>query len=395
VLGPTFQGMGVFFVALEREFHWSRAILSGAFSLSRAEGALLGPVEGILTDRLGPRRMILIGFTILGAGFIGLSFINNVVGFYVAFLVIYTGAGLGGFVPMVAAVNNWFVRRRSLAMAIGITGISFAGLIVPVIAWIVTNLGWRLGSLGIGVAIWALAFPIVGLLKNKPEEYGLLPDGDIPDTALMESNAPIHEKEQSREINFTVGQALRTSAFWAITLAHLSGSVASTTLAIHLVPALTDAGMSLGLAAVVVATYQVIGLVFQLIGGLLGDRLPKEYLIALFTIIQGAGVMVLATVSGPGSVLLFAVLFGIGFGGRVPIIIALRSEYFGRKAFASIFGASLLPMNIGMMVAPLATGYFFDVQGNYMIPFVGLAILNFIGAALILLARKPVLPGEG
>lgn len=393
VLGPTFQGMGVFFVALEREFRWSRAILSGAFSLSRAEGALLGPVEGILTDRFGSRLMVLIGFVILGAGFVGLSFINNVVGFYFAFLVIYTGAGLGGFVPLVAAVNNWFVRRRSLALSIGITGISFAGLIVPLIAWIVTHLGWRLGSLGIGIAIWGLTLPIAGLLRNKPEDYGLLPDGDMPDSALTDPASPIHEEDENND--FTVRQALRTFAFWAVTLTHLSGSVASTTLAIHVVPALTDSGMSLGLAAAVVAVYQVIGLVFQLIGGVLGDRFPKEPLIALFTIIQGVGVLVLANASGTGAVLLFAVLFGIGFGGRVPIIIALRSEYFGRKAFASIFGASLLPMNIGQMVVPLVTGYLFDVQGNYVVPFVGLAIINFIGAAIILSAHKPVLPRKG
>ena len=150
----------------------------------------------------------------------------------------------------------------------------------------------------------------------------------------------------------------------------------------------------MGIAATVVAVYTVIGLAFQLVGGILGDRLPKPPLIAAFTAIQGLGVIVLAYASGTGGVLLFAVLFGIGFGGRVPLVIALRGEYFGRRAFATILGASLLPMNIAQIVAPILTGYLYDTQGTYVIPFVGLAILNILGATVILLARKPTLPNE-
>ena len=386
--------MGVFFVALERQFHWSRTLLSGAFSLSRAEGALLGPVEGLLTDRFGSRRMVLIGSAVLGLGFLGLSLINNVVGFYVAFLVIYTGAGLGGFVPLIAAINQWFVRRRSLAIAIGITGVSLAGLLVPVIAWVITHAGWRFAARGIGITIWALAVPIAIMIRNRPEEYGLRPDGDTDDTPSAKQTSSLQEVEAGEGFNFTVAQALRTPAFWAITVAHLSGSVASTTLAIHVVPALTDGGMSLGMAGTVVAVYMVIGLAFQLVGGLLGDRLPKPPLIAAFTAIQGLGVIVLAYASGTGGVFLFAVLFGIGFGGRVPLVIALRGEYFGRRAFATILGASLLPMNIAQIIAPILTGYLYDTQGTYVIPFVGLAILNILGATAILLARKPTLPNE-
>ena len=381
-------------MALERHFRWSRTLLSGAFSLSRAEGALLGPVEGLLTDRFGSRRMVIIGFTVLGAGFVGLSLINSVVGFYVAFLVINAGAGLGSFVPMMTAINHWFVRRRSLATSIGLTGLSLGGLLVPVMAWAVTYAGWRLTARAIGIAIWALAMPIAVLVRNKPEEYGLRPDGDAGDVRWVRQTSSIRETGVSESFDFTVAQALRTRAFWAIALCHSSGAIASTTIAIHIIPALTDAGMSLRVAGAVVAAYTVIGLVTQLLGGFLGDRLPKPLLISVFTALQGMGVMVLAYATGMGGTILFSMLFGIGFGGRVPLLIALRGEYFGRRAFGGILGISMLPMNIGSIAAPILTGYFYDTQGTYVIPFVGLAVLNFLGATLILLARKPAFPGS-
>ena len=112
VLATNFYALGTYFVALEQHFGWSRTALSGAFSLARLEGAVLGPVEGILTDRLGPRRMVLIGFSLMGWGFILLSTVQGIAGFYVAFILITGGAGLGGSLPMMTAVNNWFSRRR-------------------------------------------------------------------------------------------------------------------------------------------------------------------------------------------------------------------------------------------------------------------------------------------
>ena len=131
IITPIFQGLGFFFVALERHFGWSRAVLSVPFSLSRVEGAILGPIEGYLTDRFGSRLMILIGLAILGAGFVGFSMVEGVVGYYVTFLVIFAGAGLGGFLPLIAAINNWFHRHRTKAMAIGMIGINLGALLAP------------------------------------------------------------------------------------------------------------------------------------------------------------------------------------------------------------------------------------------------------------------------
>ena len=174
----VFQGIGTFFVALERAFGWNRTTLSGAFSLSRAEGALLGQVEGFLVDRLGTRRMVVVGYLIMGAGFIYYSRIQEVWQFYVAYLAISLGSGIGGWIPMVTLVNNWFVRRRAIAMSVAVSGIQLGGFLVPLMAWGIESHGFRVTTLGIGATLLAVTIPLSRFIRNRPEEQGLMPDGE-------------------------------------------------------------------------------------------------------------------------------------------------------------------------------------------------------------------------
>ena len=386
VLAPTFLGLGTFFVALERHFGWSRAALSGAFSLSRVEGALLGPIEGYMTDRMGARRVILIGLLILGVGLVTLAFIRNLIDFYVAFLIIFTGAGLGGFIPLMSLINNWFTRRRALATAIGMSGNSVGGLIVPILAFSITSFGWQSTAFSLGIIILALAFPVTKVIRNRPEEYGLLPDGDLEPEQSTEGNTDI---EPADTVNFTMMQALKTWAFWTIAITHGLGATAFVTITIHVIPALTDTGMSLQMASTVVATYTTTAVVVQVFSGFLGDRFPKPPLIAMFITIQGFGILILAMWSSLPMAFLFAFIFGIGFGGRVPLLVSIRGEYFGKKAFGAILGMSQVPMNIIMVAAPVLAGRLYDTQGSYLVPFVGLSVVCFAGAILILTTRKP------
>ena len=217
--GAAGHGLGVFFVALERQFGWSRTIISGAFALARLEGTVLGPVEGYFTDRFGTRRIVLVGFFVLGCGFMMFSFSNSILGFYVAFLVVAMGQGLGGFLPLITLANNWFVRRRSMAIAIAGTGGFLGGSLVPVLALGISTVGWRTVSVSLGIFFLLLGFPLTRLIRNRPEEYGLLPDGDSPDT-----QSPSVRKEAQTDStgdeDFTARQAMATPAFWLITFSH-------------------------------------------------------------------------------------------------------------------------------------------------------------------------------
>ena len=387
----VFQGLGTLLVALERQFGWSRTALSGAFALSRAEGAVLGPLEGFLIDRVGCRRMTLIGYLVMAAGFLMQSQVNALWQFYVAFIVISLGAGLGGWLTMVAMVNNWFSRKRSIAMATAMSGAHFGGFLVPLFAFCIESFGFRSVSLGIGVLMFLIIGPVTKVIRNHPEEYGMRPDGDPPETGIVERESSL---APPGEPNFTVRQALRTPAFWLLTIAQVASSVAIVSLSLHLSPKLTDMGMSLTLAGVVTLAYTATALPAMILSGFVADRLPKPPMIAFLMTLQSGAILLLALNESETTYLpwVFAVFYGIGFGGRMPLTTAIRGEYFGRRAFATIMGVSQLPMNLGMIFAPLFAGYMFDTTGSYMVPFTAFAGLSFAGAILMLFVKKPQMP---
>lgn len=481
----VFQGLGTMLVALERQFGWSRTALSGAFSLARVEGAVLGPIEGVLVDRVGTRRMVLIGYILMGLGFIWLSQIEmlgdvgilrtigllgaleftllitlraveflfaltgyaapaeialdeSLIHFYLSYIFITLGSGLGGWLAIIAMINNWFSRRRSLAMAGAMSGIHFGGLLIPVLALMIERLEFEGATLAIGVFLLVIIGPAFKLLRTRPEDVGMTPDGDPPvrssaasrgasggatgtGAVAAESRGASASQTPQRvddEPEFTAIQALKTPAFWMLTIAQVASSVAIVTLALHLVPKLTDTGMSLVAAGSVITTQTIIALPAQFVSGLIADKMSKTLLIAFFLLIQGIGILLFALFDliplplMPFDEMSFfglfdisleflnvywlayvgALLYGIGFGGRSPLTTAIRGEYFGRKAFATIMGISQLPMNIAMIFAPLFAGYMFDTSGTYIVPFTMFAALTFMGAILMLFVRRPAAP---
>jgi len=393
---PIFQGMTAWFVVLEREFGWSRAQLSLAFSLTRAEGTIMGPLAGYLVDKVGPRRMVLSGLPVMGIGFILFSQVNNLWQFYGAFVLASMGAGFGTWLPMMTVLNHWFQKRRAMAMSLAMEGFALGGvLLIPALAWAIDpdepgRLGWRLTAAGIGVVLIVLAWPVSRLIRNRPEEYGLLPDGRREDQSESGERGGSGQG-QTEGADFTWQEALRTRPFWLITVGHSATSIVIVTLTVHLGPMLTDLGYSLQMVAWVVSTYTGVGAVFTLVGGYIGDRVPMHLALFGFSVIQSTAVVILLSAGTLPMVLLFAVVLGIGFGGRTPMTTAIRGVYFGRRAFASITGISMIPMNIMLLVFPLFAGIMFDAVGSYQIPFSVLAIVSFFGSAMFLLLGKPSL----
>ena len=383
----VFQGMGTFLVALQRQFGWSRTEITGAFSLGRVEGAVLGPAEGWLVDRLGTKRMLLIGYTMIGIGFVLLSRVTNLWQLYGAFFLIALGSGLGSWLAVMAMINNWFIRRRAFAMATAMSGIHLGGFLVPVLALGIDSHGFRMTSLGIGLFLLATVLPVTRIIRDRPEEYGLRPDGDLglhrgPGTGAVSAAV-------DQEPDFTARQALRTPAFWGLTIVHTTATVSIVTLGLHLVPKLTDMGMSLSAAALIVLVYAAVALPTQFAAGYVADRLPKPPVIFAFLIIQSSGMLIIATAEDVYMALIFAVLFGIGFGGRAPLLTVIRGDYFGRKAFATIMGLSMLPNNLAMIGGPLFAAYMFDKTDSYFVPFLSFAVLGYVGAFLMLFVKRP------
>ena len=394
---PLFHSMGLWFVALESAFGWNRIQLSIAFSLTRIEGGILGPIEGWMVDRVGTRRMVLIGLTIMGGGFLFMSQVQSLWMFYVAFLIMALGQGLGGWLPLNAMLNNWFSRSRSTAMGWSAAVAKFGAIcLIPVIAWAVDpegdTLGWSLTAIVIGILAISLAFPISRIIRNRPEDYGLLPDNERPEDVERRRDRPARATALSPTTEFTASQALRTRTFWLIAIGHGFTSMAIIAIMAHLAPMLTDQGLTLIQAAWVGSTYNVFSMIFQVIGGYIGDRIPKNVGLFIFTMVQAASLLVLTFATQVWMAFAFAVLFGIGFGGRSPLATSIRGEYFGRRSFGTIMGISQVPMNVLLLAAPVFPGIIHERYDSYTLAFLILAGLNSIGGFLFLLARKPTLP---
>jgi MFS family permease len=388
---PLFQGMTAWFVVLEREFAWSRTQLSIAFSLSRVEGSIMGPISGYLIDKLGSRRMVLIGLVIAGGGFVIMSRMTNIWHFYAAFVVMSMGVGLGTWMPMMTVLNNWFTRNRSTAMALAMEGFLVGGMVlVPLLAFVIDpdvagRPGWRNTALVIGLFLIAVAFPLSRLIRNAPEPYGQFPDGEA--MALPRQTAAAGAA--GNEPDYTWQEAVKTKTFWLITMGHACSSIVIVTITVHLGPMLDDRGFSLQTVGWVVGAYTGVAAIFTLIGGYVGDRLPIRLALFGFSAVQSGAVLVLMLAESQPMVYLFAVLMGIGFGGRNPLTTAIRGVYFGRKAFASITGISMIPMNVLLLAAPLFAGIMFDATQSYAVPMGVVAIVSLAGSALFLFLGSP------
>ena len=187
----------------------------------------------------------------------------------------------------------------------------------------------------------------------------------------------------------TPRQALKTVSFWVIAVARLTSVVSIVSLSVHLVPKLTDSGISLITANFVVTLYTFVAFLTGFLAGYLADRSSKVIVLFVCMLLQALAMGILTFTDTLPMAVVFAVLWGAGFGGRVPLLTAIVGDYFGRRHFGSILGMNLVPSNIAMIFAPLFAGFMFDLRQSYVIPFATFTIMGFIGAFVILLARQP------
>ena len=392
---PLFQGLPVWNPVLRNSFGWSAGQMSWAFAATRIEGGLLGPLEGLLVERLGSRTMVLIGMLILGGGFVLFSQIQELWQLYATFVMMSFGGALGTWLPMMTVLNHWFIRSKTRAMSIMMEGHALGGMAVPLImAWAIggidpsesERLGWRLVAFIIGVTIMASAFPLSRLIRNRPEDMGMLPDGGPPQVVPVIGQAQTFEEETA---GYTWQEAIKTRTFWLISFGHAGSSVIIVAVMVHLGLMLDDRGYSLQTIGGVVAAFTGVNAVFLLVGGYVGDRLGMRLTAFWFAALQPVSVVILVLADSVPMVFLFAVLLGIGRGGCSPATSAMRGVYFGRRAFAAITGISMLPMNLFLFFAPLFAGYLRDITGNYDIAFLTVAGLAMVGSFLFLGLGEP------
>ena len=386
-LGSLFwiQSYGAYAVVFNREFGWSMTMLAAAYTLTRIESGLLGPVQGWMTDRYGPRIIISIGLLMHGIGLFCLTLVETLPVYFLTVIIISLGISLGGYQTLMVAIVNWFQRHRTKAIALTQIGHSLGGLSVPMLAYGLEQFGWRTIAFASGLAAILLGIPLAQNIRHRPEEKDELVDGKIIGknyNDLLEKNNEI--------ISASWQNAIRTYAFWFISAGHAIALLSVSSVLVHLIPHLTKSlGMGLteaGLVFSIISISQILGLSC---GGYLGDRFSKRIICFYCMIFHGSGMLILAFFDDYSMVLLFSVLHGIAWGVRGPQMVAIRADYFGTRSFGKIFGISSMVVMFGTILGPIICGLVVDHYGIYRNAFIMIGLISYIGALLFFFARKP------
>jgi len=370
--GTWLYSFGVFFKPMMAEFGWTRAMTAGAFSLRSIQGGIASPILGWLIDKYGGRVVIFGGAIVSGLGFVLMYFVNSLWSFYlINGVILSVGMGAMLYLSAFTIIANWFVRRLSLALSLLAVGAGLGGLVcAPASAVLIEHFGWRAAFVVTGVVVWVVVLPLTLVIRNSPEEKGLRPDGDAPQPNPKANGSDDPSVDgPTTSSDYTLRQALVSRTFWLLVAAFLFHNMAYSVVIVHSVPSLTDAGIPMAMAAFTMGLLTAVSIVGRLLFGYLGDRLEKRYLFMVCYIMIAGGVLALRAAHTMPMAYLFIALFGIGFGGTIPLDPALRAEVFGRAAFAKIQGIMSPLIMISSVTGPILAGYLFDVSGSYRFSF--------------------------
>jgi sugar phosphate permease len=375
-------GFTAFLTPITATFGWSYAQVSFASSLRGLETGALDPFVGVAADRWSARKLMFIGIIILSLGIICVSQSTSLAMFYGGFLILGLGSAIGvSMVPM-TVIARWFKKNIGKASGIQATGVAIGGLFTPLLVSGIDAYGWQdfmvylaLGGLAVGLA---LTF----LFRNRPEDYGLLPDGKIQGGT---------EDESSSDFGMEAKKALRTRAFWYIGIATMLQMMAMHALTLHMMPYLTSLGMERSRAAVAVTIFSVVTIAGRILYGISADIFSKKYVIAFSMLLTAVGLTIFHLLDGSSfaMVVIFAVVYGIGAAGAMPLRTPIVREYFGVKRFGTIYGLMGLFLTSGVAIgAPLA-GWVYDTRGVYDPIWLIFACLTAVGMVLILIMEPP------
>ena len=388
-----------FYVAeLKLEFLWPATIFGIAFMITRIESGVLGPIQGWLIDRFGPQTMMRLGIASTTIGLLAFSQLNSQATFIGFYFIVAIGASVGGFMTVSVAVVTWFEKLRSRALGYMSTGFAFGGFLALPVGLMITEIGWRWSALLSALVLFTVGQTLAFLFVRRPEDRGLVKDGEPAASSEASSKDPTARTQPiasvHRHRDFTAREALRTRAFWGLALAHgapllvVSGVFVHFTLLVVEIEGLT--AFHAGIAYTVMNVAQLVG---QLVMGYLGDRFSKRMLLIPAMFGHCAAAVLLGFASSYEIVLLAAIINGLAWGSRAPLITALRADYFGATNFGQIMGWSSVVMSTFMTVGGFLSAVLYDATGSYEIPFIVLGLGAVTGAIWVLIATRPRLPG--
>jgi len=380
-------GFSVFIAPMSQDLGWSRSVLTGALSIGTIVGALAAPYVGRLIDRFGAR----VSLALCGLGIaVTLSVVSGVQT-EMAFILAYGTAraiDMGALnLSVTTAVSNWFVRRRGRALGIAMTGNAIGVMIlVPLIQRIIDGPGWRPAWLVIGGGSGVILMVASALLvRRRPEDLGLWPDGEAD--VRRETARP--DLTWSSDAAWTARRALRSSAFWLLVLASCGSQIAVSGLTVNQAPLLVENGLSTAAVASAIGLYGLSWTVGTLLWGLVVERFSARIGLAMASLLVAACCIGVLFVHDPGTLVLFALAYGLSNGAKESIDAVVWADYFGREAVGAIRGASR-PFVVGSgAFGTFVGGLAYDLTGAYTSAMILFAALALFGVGASFAATPP------
>ena len=379
------QGLSTYISPLNRDLGWSATATAAGRSFQQAD-TFLGPLNGWLVDRFGPRKLMSIGVVIYVVAFVIFSQVTELWQFYVACLLMALGNSFVGLLVVSFSLNRWFRRKRSTAMGLAVVGFAAsAAVFIPMVVWAQAELGWRNAALWTAFVMVLLGLPVMLLMRDAPEPYGLLPDGERPGASEGVRGG---QQRGGGLVNFTLKQALKTRAFWLIAAASALAMLVQSAVVVHQFPYFEEI-LDRETAALVLSELNLFNIAGRIIGGMLGDRMPINRLMTLNMVFSTVALFLLAFGTTLTPLLIYGAFFGFSWGVRAAVSNSILGDYFGRAAFGRIAGINQTLASPGAVVAPLVVGLGVDWFGGFQIPFLMLAAISVVGSLLYFLAVRP------
>jgi MFS family permease len=391
--GLIISAFGAYLVSITADTGWDAGLIAIGYAVVQLGNGFLAPLTGWCCDRFGTRAVARIGTLTTAAGFAVAAGADSGGHFVGAVVVVALGCSAAGITPLTIAVVQSMSERRTLALGLLPTGVALGGLFVPLVVWTLGALGWRTTFLVIAAITGG-----VGLVAGHA-----LPAGDGGGFRRSRRPAPIPADEMAAGVptapaadGHDLGAALRTSAFWLLVVGHGSALIAVSAVNLHLVPLINQLhGYSLGAAGLAVAAMSLAQLLGQVVTGMVADRFDKRRLAAGCMIVQALVLVAFALVSSLPLLVLAAVVHGVTWGLRGPVMTSLRTEYFGLGSFGTIMGWSMGFVSIGLVAGPILVTVIAAGPGGYPVAFVTLAAIIGVGCVAFLVVRPPLLRAPG
>ena len=375
---------------------WTRSTIAFAATLGTWASGLLGPIVGRLADKYGPRWLMPAGLVVAGLAFFFLSGAHSVFQFYIAYVIgrAISNPILIGIVPRTIAVN-FFRQKRNIVVAISSTIRPVTGAInIMLFSFIASSTGWRTAFQYLGILSLLLVIPLLWLLRRRPEDIGLLPDGLKAPIQTNVANAVTNETNHYEpEFSWTVREAFRTKAIWCILFTACIGTIASSSVGFSLKPYLLEVSISQTQAAAILSLGTVLALA-NVAWGLLADHITPRRCLMVALIIASARDIFLVYVDTLPTAYAFAVVWGISSGSIGSLEHMMLAQYYGRNSYGSILGSFGPLQTLALGLGPGLGALIRDLTGSYNLLFISMAFLYISAIGLIFLAREPTLPNR-